>query len=99
MNIVKQATEYLNPGQVPVIAVDQPRAYFSVQYCTLCAVLMKKCAVLDAKMCSIEMFCLQSTKANGIRTLFEATGNIIQRYMVLCYMMYQEDILHHTSLC
>ena len=24
MNIVKQATEYLNPGQVPVIAVDQP---------------------------------------------------------------------------
>ena len=29
------------------------RAYFSVQYC---AVLMKKCAVLDAKMCSIEIW-------------------------------------------
>ena len=24
MNIVMQATEYLNPGQVPVVAVDQP---------------------------------------------------------------------------
>ena len=24
MNIIKAATEYLNPGQVPVIAVDQP---------------------------------------------------------------------------
>ena len=33
---------------------QQIRAYFSVQYCTLCAVLMEKCAVLNAKMCSIE---------------------------------------------
>jgi hypothetical protein len=31
------------------------RAYFSVQYCTLCAVLNKKCAVLNAKVCSIEI--------------------------------------------
>ena len=31
------------------------RAYFSVQYCALCAVLMEKCAVLNAKMCSIEI--------------------------------------------
>ena len=31
------------------------RAYFSVQYCTLCAVLMAKCAVLNVKMCSIEI--------------------------------------------
>ena len=31
---------------------------------------MQKCAVLK-----FGMFCLQSTKANGIRTLFEATGN------------------------
>ena len=54
---------------------------------------MQKCAVLK-----FGMFCLQSTKANEIKTLFEATGNIIQRYMVLCYMMYQDDILHHTSL-
>ena len=46
-------------------------AYFSVQYCALCAVLMEKCAVLR-----FEMFCLQSTKANGIRTLFEAAGKI-----------------------
>ena len=68
-------------------------AYFSVQYCTLCAVLMENCAVLK-----FEMFCLQSTKANGIRTLFEATGKIMQCFMVLCFMMYQEDILHHTSL-
>ena len=34
---------------------------------------MQKCAVLK-----FGMFCLQSTKANGIRTLFEAKGNIIQ---------------------
>ena len=24
MDVIKKATEYLNPGQVPVIAVDQP---------------------------------------------------------------------------
>ena len=50
------------------------RAYFSVQYCTLCAVLTGKCAVLNAK-CAVlkfEMFCLQSTKANGMKTSFEA---------------------------
>ena len=27
----------------------------SVQYCTLCAVFMEKCAVLNAKMCRIEI--------------------------------------------
>ena len=31
------------------------RAYFSVQYCTLCAILMEKCAVLNAKMGSIQI--------------------------------------------
>ena len=31
------------------------RAYFSVQYCTLCAVLIEKCAVLNMKLCSIEI--------------------------------------------
>ena len=34
------------------------RAYFSVQYCnvcTLCAVLIGKCAVLDVKVCSVEI--------------------------------------------
>ena len=64
----------------------------------LCAVLIDKCAVLNEK-CAVlkfEMFCLQSTKANGIRT-FEAAGKIMQCYMVLCYTMYQEDILYHTS--
>ena len=54
---------------------------------------MQKCAVLK-----FEMFCLQSTKANGRRTLFEAVGKIIQFYVVLCYMMYHEDIFYHTSL-
>ena len=44
------------------------------------------------------MFCLRSTKVNEIRTLFEAGGKIVQSYMVLRYMMYQEDILYHTSL-
>ena len=34
---------------------DGSRAYFSVQYYTLCAVLMEKCAVLNAKMCSFEI--------------------------------------------
>ena len=29
--------------------------YFSVQYCTLCAVLIGKCAVLNVKVCSIEI--------------------------------------------
>ena len=63
---------------------------------------MEKFAVLNAKMCSIEskfkMFCIQSTKANGRRTLFEAEGKIIQCYMLLCYMMYQKDMLYHTPL-
>ena len=32
------------------------RAYFSVQYCTLCAVLIYKRAVLISKMCCIEFW-------------------------------------------
>ena len=51
---------------------------------------MQKCVALK-----FEMFCLQSTKANGKRTLFKTAGKIIQCYMVLCY---HEDILYHTSL-
>ena len=31
------------------------QTYFSVQYCTLCAVLMEKSAVLNMKMYSIEI--------------------------------------------
>ena len=37
-----------------ILSVLCSRAYFSVQYCTLCAVLMAKCA-LNVKMCSIEI--------------------------------------------
>ena len=47
---------------------------------------MQKCAVLNAKMCS-----LQSTKANGIRTLFKDAEKIMQYYMVPWCMVYQED--------
>ena len=60
---------------------------------TLCSI-DGNCAVLK-----FEMFCLQSTKANGIRTLFKAAGKIVQCYMVLCYMMYQKDILYITHRC
>ena len=37
------------------VYIAMSRAYFNVQYCTLCAVLMAKRAVLNVKMCSIEI--------------------------------------------
>ena len=45
----------VNNSYIPVCRSHDDRAYFSVQYCTLCAVLTEKCAVLNAKMCSIEI--------------------------------------------
>ena len=52
---------------------------------------MQKCAVLK-----FEMFCLQSTKANGRRTLFEAVGKIIQFY-VRGFMLYDVSGRHIIS--
>ena len=42
------------------------RAYFSLQYCTLCAVLVGKFAVLNVKVCSIEILKISSSKANEL---------------------------------
>ena len=50
----KSHTSRVNLPKVRYI-IGKDRAYFSVQYCTLCAVLIKKCAVLNAKVCSIEI--------------------------------------------
>ena len=50
---------------------------------------MQKCAVLK-----FEMFCLQSTKDNGIRTLIKAAGKIMQCYMVL-YDVSERHITSH----
>ena len=47
-------TCYETQGQY-IEDITRCRAYFSVQYCTLCAVLIEKCAVLNMKLCSIEI--------------------------------------------
>ena len=58
---------------------------------------MEKCAVLNAKMCSIQICSVLSSvnKTNGTRTLFEAVGKIMQCYMALSYDVPLGHIMSH----
>ena len=58
------------------------RAYFSVQYCTLCAVLIKKCAVLNMKLCSIEIWNVLSSTKKAIWKLFNSAKQHLGQWAI-----------------
>ena len=47
--------------RLPDLLYLKSRSYFSVQYCTLCVVLIEKCTVLNLKMCSIGIWSVLSS--------------------------------------